>query len=232
MFEMSFNIQIIRGETAEPLTFPQSNCDPCSPNSWFYVVSVEQQQAFLDTAVWVPGVPWVLFLRPQARVCLRSWSEVVVAKPAAGDPWLCWPFFFFALFLHHKSLPWKHPALLQTHAFSHRGPGWEAVPRAAHLHPPQWERNDSNHMARCPRATQVIHVDKGSRSKLLTERSCQDALRHSEANMFTPAHCSCVIFSIILSIIKKWAKSVYHFKLHNTEAISQHPGDIKIQLFQ
>lgn len=136
MFEMSFNIQIIRGETAEPLTFPQSNCDPCSPNSWFYVVSVEQQQAFLDTAVWVPGVPWVLFLRPQARVCLRSWSEVVVAKPAAGDPWLCWPFFFFALFLHHKSLPWKHPALLQTHAFSHRGTGWEAVPGPVQIHPP------------------------------------------------------------------------------------------------
>lgn len=54
----------------------------------------------------------------------------------------------------------------------------------------------------------------------------------SKSNMFIPFHCSCIVFCIILSIIKKWAKSIYYFKFHNTETISQHSGEVKIPLFQ
>ena len=54
----------------------------------------------------------------------------------------------------------------------------------------------------------------------------------SKSNMFISCHCSHAVFCIILSIIKKPTESLYHFKLHNTDAISLHSGESKMSLFQ
>ena len=119
--------------------------------------------------------PWrVLFLKLQARVCLLSWSEEAMDRPEAGDSWLCWPFSFLTLFLHHPSHPWKQQAFSQTHASGHKG-DWVGDCGWTSSNPPPPVGNFSNHMAWWPWATQVICVHRGSRSTLLTKWGCQDA---------------------------------------------------------
>lgn len=89
--------------------------------------------------------------------------------------------------------------------------------------------NGSNHMARQPGATHGIRADKGI--IIITDKARAAGMFSVSsvwANVFIPFCCSCLGFCII----KKWAKSIYHSKLHNTQAIRQCAGEVKMQVFQ
>lgn len=113
-----------------------------------------------------------------------------------------------------------------------RGTGWDIMARLTQVHHPQWETAQTTWLGGLepPKASAWTKAA----ASLLTKRGLPEHFPslYVRANVFVPFHCSCNGFCIILGIIKKWAKSIYHSKLHNTKAIHQRAREVKMQVFQ